>query len=147
MKEIKELKEEIQDLMAQLQNWRRRSITCWVCGEPGHLRRSPEGNGDVPSRRPHPENNKCYSRVKKQFGIIDQVVRQVTTPLTWELDTWNDESIRKDQLADPEIKPIIELKESSDEKPSWQDIAPLHPITKCYWVLSDSLHMRNNVLY
>ncbi|GFX57707.1 retrovirus-related Pol polyprotein from transposon 412 [Trichonephila clavipes] len=58
-----------------------------------------------------------------------------------------DESIRKDQLADPEIKPIIEFKESSDEKPSWQEIAPFHPTTKRYWALWDSLYLRNSVLY
>ncbi|GFW52376.1 uncharacterized protein TNCV_4115801 [Trichonephila clavipes] len=37
-KEVKKLKEEIQDLIAQRQNRRRRSITCWGCGETGHLR-------------------------------------------------------------------------------------------------------------
>ncbi|GFX51119.1 retrovirus-related Pol polyprotein from transposon 297 [Trichonephila clavipes] len=61
--------------------------------------------------------------------------------------THGDESVRKDQLADPEIKPIIEFKVSSDEKPSWQDIAPFHPTTKRYWALWDSLHLRNGVLY
>ncbi|GFX71460.1 retrovirus-related Pol polyprotein from transposon 412 [Trichonephila clavipes] len=35
----------------------------------------------------------------------------------------------------------------SDEKPSWQDIAPFHPTTKRYWVLWDSLYLRNGVLY
>ncbi|GFV50399.1 retrovirus-related Pol polyprotein from transposon 412 [Trichonephila clavipes] len=86
-------------------------------------------------------------RVEKKFGVIDPVVRQVTTPSTSALDPWSDESIRKDQLADPEIKPIIEFKESSDEKPSWQDIAPFHPTTKCYWALWNSLQLRNGVLY
>ncbi|GFW36208.1 retrovirus-related Pol polyprotein from transposon 412 [Trichonephila clavipes] len=42
---------------------------------------------------------------------------------------------------------MIEFKESSDEKPSWQDIAPLHPTTKRYWALWNSLHLRNGVLY
>ncbi|GFV28702.1 uncharacterized protein TNCV_3986521 [Trichonephila clavipes] len=37
-KEIKKLKEEIQDLVAQRQNKRRRSLTCWEFGEPGQLR-------------------------------------------------------------------------------------------------------------
>ncbi|GFX51763.1 retrovirus-related Pol polyprotein from transposon 17.6 [Trichonephila clavipes] len=74
-------------------------------------------------------------------------VRQVTTPSTSVLDPWSDESVRKDQLADPEIKPIIEFKESSDEKHSWQDIAPFHPTTKRYWALSGSLHLRNGALY
>ncbi|GFX36760.1 retrovirus-related Pol polyprotein from transposon 412 [Trichonephila clavipes] len=61
--------------------------------------------------------------------------------------TLADESVRKHQLADPEIKPIIEFKESFDEKPNWQDIAPFHPTTKRYWALWDSLHLRNSVLY
>ncbi|GFU77272.1 uncharacterized protein TNCV_4853731 [Trichonephila clavipes] len=79
--DIEKLRDEFQALMAQRQNRRRRSITCWGCGESGHLRT------------------------------------------------------------------IIEFKESSDEKPSWQDIAPFHPTTKCYWSLWDSLHLRNGVLY
>ncbi|GFS75322.1 integrase_H2C2 domain-containing protein [Trichonephila clavipes] len=75
------------------------------------------------------------------------IVRQVTTPLTSALDPWSDENVRKDQLADPEIKPILEFKESFDEKPNWQEIAPFHPTTKRYWALWDSLHLRNGVLY
>ncbi|GFX96440.1 retrovirus-related Pol polyprotein from transposon 412 [Trichonephila clavipes] len=75
------------------------------------------------------------------------MVHKVTTPSTSSLDPWSDESVRKDQLADPEIKPIIEFKESSGEKPSWQDIAPFYPTTKRYWALWDSLHLRNGVLY
>ncbi|GFW03769.1 retrovirus-related Pol polyprotein from transposon 412 [Trichonephila clavipes] len=59
----------------------------------------------------------------------------------------SDDSVRKEQLADPEIKPIIEFKESSDEKHIWQDIAPSHPTTKRYWALWDSVHLINGVLY
>ncbi|GFS65088.1 retrovirus-related Pol polyprotein from transposon 412 [Trichonephila clavipes] len=84
---------------------------------------------------------------KRKFDVIEPIVRQVTTPSTSALDPWSDESVRKDQLADPEIKPIIEFKESSEEKPSCEDIAPLHPTTKRYWALWDYLHLRNGVLY
>ncbi|GFX29662.1 gag-pol [Trichonephila clavipes] len=70
-----------------------------------------EGNGGVSSRRHCPGKNKYSLRVEKKFGMIDPVVRQVTTPSTSELDPWSDDSVRKDQLADPEIKPIIEYKE------------------------------------
>ncbi|GFV91174.1 integrase_H2C2 domain-containing protein [Trichonephila clavipes] len=108
---------------------------------------SAEGNGDVSLRRPCPENNKYSLRVEKKFGIIDLVVHQVTMPSTSELNPWSDDSVRKDQLADPKIKPIIEYKESSEEKPSWHDIAPFHPTTKRYWPLWDSLHLRNGALY
>ncbi|GFX98411.1 uncharacterized protein TNCV_4001801 [Trichonephila clavipes] len=153
-KEIEKLRKEIQDLMAQRQNLRRRRITCWGCGRTGHLRsncprvnqedpcgtsvteskkvcsnrKGSDENGDVRSKRPCSESSKNLSNslgVKKKFGVIDPVVRQVTTPSTSALDPWSDESVRKDQLADPEIKPIIKIKESSDEKPSWQDISPL----------------------
>ncbi|GFS49882.1 retrovirus-related Pol polyprotein from transposon 412 [Trichonephila clavipes] len=88
---------------------------------------------------------KCQEETKK--GEEDPVVRQVTTPSTSALDPWSDESVRKDQLSDPEKKPILEFKKSSDEEPSWQDIAPFHPTTKRYWAVWDSLHLRNGVLY
>ncbi|GFV93287.1 integrase_H2C2 domain-containing protein [Trichonephila clavipes] len=169
-KEIEKLREEIQDLMAQRQNLRRRRIMCWGCGGTGHLRSScpqinkedqqssaggavepgisADENGDIRLKRPCLESSKNLSNsliVGKKFGVIDPVVRQVTTPSA--LDPWSDESVRKDHLADPEIKPIIDFKVSSDKKPSWQDIAPFHPTTKRYWALWDSLHLRNCVLY
>ncbi|GFX59834.1 retrovirus-related Pol polyprotein from transposon 412 [Trichonephila clavipes] len=112
-----------------------------------HRKESAHGNADAFSRIPCPEKCKYCSRIEKKFGVIDPIVHQITTPSTSALDPWSDESVRKDQMADPEIKPIIEFKESSDEKPSWQDIFPFHVTTKCYWALWDSLHLRNGVLY
>ncbi|GFX54381.1 retrovirus-related Pol polyprotein from transposon 412 [Trichonephila clavipes] len=154
--------------MACRQNLRRRRITCWVCGGAGQLRSSSPRintyrnfkcwgcgrtghvrsncsrvNQEDPCRTSEMQQN---LRVKKKVGLIDPII-QVTTPSTSALDPWSDESIRKDQLADSEIKPIIEFKKSSDEKPCWQDIAPFHPTTKRYWALWDSLHLRNGVLY
>ncbi|GFW97567.1 retrovirus-related Pol polyprotein from transposon 412 [Trichonephila clavipes] len=99
---------------------------------------SANGNANAFSRRPCPESCKYSSRIEKKFGVIDPIVRQITTSSTSALDPWSDESVRKDQLADPEIKPILEFKESSDEKPSWQDIALFHSTTKRYWVLRNS---------
>ncbi|GFU46629.1 integrase_H2C2 domain-containing protein [Trichonephila clavipes] len=102
--------------------------------------------GNALSRRPCPESCKYCSRIEKKFGVIDPITRQITTPSTSAMDLWSDESVRKDQLADPEIKPIIEFKESSDENPSWQYIAPFHPTKKRYWALWVSLHLKNGVL-
>ncbi|GFT67840.1 retrovirus-related Pol polyprotein from transposon 17.6 [Trichonephila clavipes] len=111
-----------------------------------HRKGSAHGNADALSRRPCPESCKYCFRVEEKFGVIDPVVRQVTTASTLESNLLNDESVRKDQRADPEIKPIIEFKESSDEKSSWQDITPFHLTTKRYWALWDYLHPRNGVL-
>ncbi|GFY02094.1 gag-pol [Trichonephila clavipes] len=93
-----------------------------------------------------PESSKYGSRIEKKLCVGDPIVGEVTTPPTSALDPWSDKSVRKDQLADPEIKPIIEFKESSDEKPTWQDIAPFHPTTKRYWALWGSLHPKIGVL-
>ncbi|GFV49854.1 retrovirus-related Pol polyprotein from transposon opus [Trichonephila clavipes] len=112
-----------------------------------HRKGSAHGNADALSGRPCPESCKYCSRIEKKFGVIDSIVRHVTVPSISALDPWSDESVRNDQLADPEIKPITEFKESSDEKPSWQEIASFHPTTKRYWTLSDSIHLRNGVLY
>ncbi|GFW68107.1 retrovirus-related Pol polyprotein from transposon 412 [Trichonephila clavipes] len=114
--------------MAQRQNPRRGRITCWGCRGAGHLRSScPQVNKD--------HNIKCWGGSAKlqrhQHQHWTRGVRRAS---------------EKDQLADPEIKPIIEFKESSDEKPVWQDIAAFHPV-KRYWALWDSLHLRNGVLY
>ncbi|GFW79991.1 uncharacterized protein TNCV_984001 [Trichonephila clavipes] len=38
IKGIEKLKEEMQALITERPNWRRRSITCWGCGKSGHLR-------------------------------------------------------------------------------------------------------------
>ncbi|GFS93394.1 retrovirus-related Pol polyprotein from transposon 412 [Trichonephila clavipes] len=54
---------------------------------------SAHGNADALSRRPCPENCKYCSIIEKKFGIIDPIVRQVTTPSTSELDPWSDESV------------------------------------------------------
>ncbi|GFV45700.1 uncharacterized protein TNCV_1970011 [Trichonephila clavipes] len=117
-------REEIQDLMAQRQNPRRRRITCWWCDRAGHLRSScprinkdhnikfwgaiepginqkgsADENGDVRSKRSCSESSKNLSnslRVEKKFGVIDPIVRQITTPSTSALDPWSDESVRKD---------------------------------------------------
>ncbi|KAF8795485.1 hypothetical protein HNY73_003329 [Argiope bruennichi] len=100
-----------------------------------HRKGSAHGHADALSRRPCSENCNYCSTVEKKFAMAEPVVCQVITPSTSESDPWSDESTRKDQLAVPEIKPIIEFKESTGGKPSWQDIAPFHPTTKRYWAL------------
>ncbi|GBM83317.1 hypothetical protein AVEN_261152-1 [Araneus ventricosus] len=54
---------------------------------------------------------------------------------------------QKAQLEDPAIKPILEKKLNSEDRPSWQEIAPESPATKRYWALWDSLHLKDGVQY
>ncbi|GFV82326.1 hypothetical protein TNCV_3443161 [Trichonephila clavipes] len=77
----------------------------------------------VNQEHPHPANVTESKENRKE-------IRQFTMPSISEFDPWNDDSVRKDQLGDREIKQMIEFKESN-ETPSWQDIAAaFHPTTK-----------------
>ncbi|GFU60160.1 retrovirus-related Pol polyprotein from transposon 412 [Trichonephila clavipes] len=109
-----------------------------------HRKGSSHGNADALSRRPCPENCRHCSRVETKY---DYAIRQITTSTATPPDPWSDEKVREDQMADPDIKPLIEVMESSSNKPSWQDISAYSPTTKQYWALWNSLHLRNGVLY
>ncbi|GFY29442.1 retrovirus-related Pol polyprotein from transposon 412 [Trichonephila clavipes] len=109
-----------------------------------HRKGSSHGNADALSRRPCPENCRHCSRVETKY---DYAIRQITTSTATPPDPWSDEKVREDQMADPDIKPLIEFMESSSNKPSWQGISPYSPTTKQYWALWNSLHLRNGVLY
>ncbi|GBM65602.1 hypothetical protein AVEN_164711-1 [Araneus ventricosus] len=54
---------------------------------------------------------------------------------------------QKAQLEDPAIRPILEKKLNSEDRPSWQEIAPESPATKRYWTLWDFLHLKDGVQY
>ncbi|GFT98290.1 retrovirus-related Pol polyprotein from transposon 412 [Trichonephila clavipes] len=109
-----------------------------------HRKGSSHGNADALSRRPCPENCRHCSRLETKY---DYAIRQITTSTATPPDPWSDEKVREDQMADPDIKPLIEFMESSSNKPSWQDISAYSPTTKQYWALWNSLHLRNGVLY
>ncbi|GFW91933.1 retrovirus-related Pol polyprotein from transposon 412 [Trichonephila clavipes] len=97
-----------------------------------HRKGSSHGNADALSRRPCPENCRHCSRVETKY---DYAIRQITTSTATPPDPWSDEKVREDQMADPDIKPLIEFMESSSTKPSWQDISAYSPTTKQYWAL------------
>ncbi|GFT97829.1 retrovirus-related Pol polyprotein from transposon 17.6 [Trichonephila clavipes] len=86
-----------------------------------------------------------YRKFVKGFSNIARPLAQANRNDT--TDPWSDEKVREDQMADPDIKPLIEFMESSSNKPSWQDISAYSPTTKQYWALWNSLYLRNGVLY
>ncbi|GFU43382.1 retrovirus-related Pol polyprotein from transposon 412 [Trichonephila clavipes] len=92
-----------------------------------HRKGSSHGNADALSRRPCPENCRHCSRVQTKY---DYAIRQITTSTATPPDPWSDEKVREDQMADPDIKPLIEFMESSSNKPSWQDISAYSPTTE-----------------
>ncbi|GFV94884.1 retrovirus-related Pol polyprotein from transposon 297 [Trichonephila clavipes] len=78
-----------------------------------HRKGSSHGNAVALSRRPCPENCRHCSRVETKY---DYAIRQITTSTATPPDPWSDEKVREDQMADPDIKPLIEFMESSSNK-------------------------------
>ncbi|UYV76815.1 hypothetical protein LAZ67_14002092 [Cordylochernes scorpioides] len=133
---------------------------CWSCGQNGHLRRNcPENseittvprknhgrrndNADALSRRSCvPQSGHC-ARAEERF-----CVRQVTVQESDEVEekNWTGQALRKAQREDRDLLPMINWKES-DERPSWEDVAPYSPKTKSLWSLWNSLTLRDGVLY
>ncbi|GFX56117.1 hypothetical protein TNCV_3062031 [Trichonephila clavipes] len=71
-----------------------------------HRKGSSHGNADALSRRPCPENCRHCSRVETKY---DYAIRQITTSTATPPDPWSDEKVREDQMAEPDIKPLIEF--------------------------------------
>ncbi|GBM04383.1 Retrovirus-related Pol polyprotein from transposon 297 [Araneus ventricosus] len=108
-----------------------------------HRKGTSHGNADALSRRPCKESCKHCTNAEKKFGMeTDISVKVLTTE-----DAWSSSEVQKAQLEDPAIRPILEKKLNSEDRPSWQEIAPESPATKRYWALSDSLHLKDGVLY
>ena len=68
---------------------------------------SSHGNADALSRKPCSESCNYCTTAEKKYELINPTVRQVTASTTSKPDPWSDEQVRKDQMADPDIRPII----------------------------------------
>ncbi|GBM14276.1 Retrovirus-related Pol polyprotein from transposon 297 [Araneus ventricosus] len=95
-----------------------------------HRKGTSHGNADALSRRPCKESCKQCTNAEKKFGMERDISVKVVTTTT--VDPWSSCEIQKAQLEDPAIKPILEKKLNSAERPSWQEIAPESPATKRY---------------
>ncbi|GBM41568.1 hypothetical protein AVEN_100601-1 [Araneus ventricosus] len=110
-----------------------------------HRKGTSHGNADALSRRPCTESCKHCTNAEKKFGMEIDISVKVLTTIS--VDPWSSCEIQKARLEDPNIKPILEKKLYSADRPSWQEIAPESPATKRYWALWDSLHLKDGVLY
>ena len=130
-----------------------------------HRAGTKHGNADALSRRP------CLLEICKHCDRLDSLrTPQMTTkaelpesqsrsdqishnslPLVATLSlstgTGSPEELRCAQLGDPDIKPVLIWKESQEEKPDWEEIAPYSHNTKIYVGQWESLTIINGVLY
>ncbi|GBN55896.1 hypothetical protein AVEN_82674-1 [Araneus ventricosus] len=134
------------------------NVTCWKCNKKGHLqnecqqittinlhKKTRHGNHKALSRRSFVNSCENYLNSDKKFGIeTDISVRALR--MTAE-DNWSESEIQKTQLEDPDIRQILEKKLKLEERPTRQEITPESPVTKRYWALWDSLHVKDGVLH
>ncbi|GBN54941.1 Retrovirus-related Pol polyprotein from transposon 297, partial [Araneus ventricosus] len=97
-------------------------IGCWIQRlqeydfEIQHCKGTSHGNADALSRKPCTESCKHFTNAEKKFGLeIDISVKVLTTT---SVDPWSSCEIQKAQLEDPNIKPILEKKLYSADRPS-----------------------------
>ena len=55
--------------------------------------------------------------------------------------------LRDAQLADYNIRPVLQWKESNEGGPEWPKVALENPTAKSYWAQWDRLSLQNGVLY
>ncbi|GBM60191.1 Transposon Ty3-I Gag-Pol polyprotein [Araneus ventricosus] len=86
------------------------------------------GKADALSRKPCKKCCKHCTNAEKKFGMeTDISVKVLTTE-----DAWSSSEVQKTQLEDSTIRPILEKKLNSEDRPSWQEISPESPATKQY---------------
>jgi len=91
-------------------------------------------------RRPYPEG--CFHCQKVEQREDDQRVRMV---IAAPADGWDHQDLRREQLADNDLGPLIREIEAGC-RPEWRDICNRGPIYKSYWVQWKSFALRDGVL-
>ena len=115
-------------------------------------------NADALSRQPCLTNNcqHCDRSEARENQAntesVGTVTCDVSTPFTVNSisslsDICQYTELREAQLQDPDIKPIIEWKETSSDRPSCEEVAGCSPDTKLYWAQWKSLTIRQGVLH
>ncbi|GBM57168.1 Retrovirus-related Pol polyprotein from transposon 297 [Araneus ventricosus] len=80
-----------------------------------HRKGTSHGNADALSRRPCKESCKHCTNAEKKFGIeTDMFVKVLTTTN----DAWSSNEVQNAQLEDPVIRPILEKKLNSENRPT-----------------------------
>ena len=60
--------------------------------------------------------------------------------------TLTNDEIRKEQLRDGDIKPILQWKEESDIRPQWKEVSHYSSSVKTYWINWNLLEIKDGIL-
>lgn len=102
-----------------------------------HRKGAAHGNADALSRRPCPlECRQCAGHEGKE--CVQAIVMEVPAE-------WSDAAVRKDQLEDADIGPVLSAVELG-VRPTRAEVAGTSEVAKCYFAQWDSLFVENGVL-
>lgn len=142
-----------------------------ITHRPGRI----HGNADALSRRPCNECRHCEKSEEKEdqadkANLAEPTVKQVfvinrrnesepavgivenhqdisqSQPYSW-FHRWTHAELRKMQIDDSDIGPILLWKEVQDSRPNWEQITAGSPALKNYWSQWDRLLLKGGVLY
>lgn len=99
---------------------------------PGKL----HGNADGLSRRP------CGGSCSYCEKVDTKEVRRTSV----QIEDWTTDDLRRDQLDDVVIGPILKLLESRSDRPTWEEVSALGPDSKTLWAQWNSLRLENGLL-
>ena len=97
-------------------------------------------NADALSRRPCKDDCKHCHRVEKVQSMVTVNTVKIDIP-----DDWNKEILRKEQLDDKDIGPILRAKEKGT-RPEWKDVSDKSIELKALWAQWDSLRIIDGLL-
>ena len=105
-------------------------------------------------------NADALSRIPcKQCGRVDHrdiqtvLVKENTREIEAEpeqsswITGWTFNFLREEQLKDSTISKILQMKQTSEQRPPWNDISAEGQSVKTYWFLWKQLHIKSGVLY
>ena len=105
-------------------------------------------NADALSRIPCKQCGRIDHR-DIQTVLVKENTRQIEAEpeqSSW-ITGWTFDFLREEQLKDPAISKILQMKEASEQKPPWSDISAEGRSVKTYWFLWKQLHIKSGVLY
>ena len=117
-------------------------------------------NADALSRRPCYESACKFRLALEDKGKENEAIREkeerdvrervISRGATMNQDkrlfqTWTKEELRTKQEEDPDTRLVMDWK--ANERPEWEDIAAMSPVTKSYWAQWASIDMVDGVLH
>ena len=115
-----------------------------------HRRGTSHGNADALSRHPclkKPSCTACHQQEDYTCASVTTSSERANDSVQQDSVNWTREELNEAQRQDPDLTCIVKLKETSTEKPSWDQIELQSAESKLLWHEWDHLLLNDGILY